>query len=1133
MTKKSFYPVFYDPQNRRWRRFKRIVQPIAIALIVIFTALIASTIVNPGLPNLGLSPVRSILAQHHFLPGLHKTLNVNRQPEISQISNLNKHPAKSTFTGVNQVRLKSSYQSELIGFYVNWDDNSFTSLKQNISRLDKLMPEWLHLKAADGSILIDDEIKQKRAIDFIQQNRPELPIIPLINNYDDSTQSWNGAKLTQMLANPKARHNLIAKLLVYVRSNNFAGISIDFENIPANNQAMLTTFMQEIYTQFHPLGLEVSESVPLDDPGFNYRALANFNDYMILMAYDEHDSTSESGPIASQSWYAEKLQRRFAELPANKYVIAIGNYGYDWEENSSSGKELSFQEALQTAKDSEGKIALDSASLNPTFDYYDEKDKLHHVWFLDAITAFNELIQGQRDLARGFALWRMGGEDPSIWQIFERRNQLDASTAQMLRKVGYGYDIDYEGEGEVLKVTATPRDGSRNINYDRKSGLITAERLISYPSPYTITRWGGGNKKKIALTFDDGPDPRFTPAVLDILQHYNVKATFFTIGMNGSIHPDLLQRIVNEGHEIGSHTFTHPNISMTSEEQLEIELNATERLFESKLGLRTVLFRPPYAEDVEPETPDQVEPLLFTGKLGYYTIGMQIDPNDWRNPGVDKIVKETIAQAVSGQGNVVLLHDSGGDRSQTIAALPKIIEGLRSKGFQLVTVSDLIGLSRNSVMPPTPKNEEMIADVDGAGFLLIDWLSLFTYYLFLVGIALSIMRLLFIATLAVYEWFIRRRVKYSSEYMPSVSVIVPAFNEEKVICKTISHLLASDYPNFNVIVVDDDSRDRTYELVVEAFGNEPRVLVFTKPNGGKAQALNYGIYQTDAEIIVALDADTILRPNAISNLVPHFVDPQVGAIAGNAKVGNRLNLLTNWQALEYITSQNLERRAFGLLNCISVVPGAIGAWRRQLVVEAGGFPSDTLAEDADLTLTILRMGYKIDYEQNAIALTEAPDTIPAFLKQRFRWMYGTLQAAWKHRDTLFRRRYGALGMFAIPNVFVFQIGFPLVSPLMDLVLLMSIAWTIWQQHQHPAGTATEGQQQIILYYLLFLTVDFLAASIAFMLERKEDPKLLIWLVFQRFCYRQLMYYVAIKSSITAIKGTIVGWGKLERKATVQ
>jgi cellulose synthase/poly-beta-1,6-N-acetylglucosamine synthase-like glycosyltransferase len=264
-----------------------------------------------------------------------------------------------------------------------------------------------------------------------------------------------------------------------------------------------------------------------------------------------------------------------------------------------------------------------------------------------------------------------------------------------------------------------------------------------------------------------------------------------------------------------------------------------------------------------------------------------------------------------------------------------------------------------------------------------------------------------------------------------VSIIVPSYNEEQVIENTIRSLLCSDYPHFEIIIVDDGSSDRTSDIVNEKFGGEPLVQLFTVANAGKAAALNFGLRRAQGDVIVALDADTQFPPETIRALARRFVDPRIGAVAGNAKVGNRINIVTRWQALEYITSQNMDRRAFASLNCITVVPGAVGAWRRELIEQCGGFSNDTLAEDQDLTLLIRKLGYKIGYEEAAIAWTEAPDGVRTLARQRFRWAYGTLQCLWKHRDALFRPRYGTLGLVGMPNVWIFQVLFPLISPIMD------------------------------------------------------------------------------------------------------
>jgi cellulose synthase/poly-beta-1,6-N-acetylglucosamine synthase-like glycosyltransferase len=396
--------------------------------------------------------------------------------------------------------------------------------------------------------------------------------------------------------------------------------------------------------------------------------------------------------------------------------------------------------------------------------------------------------------------------------------------------------------------------------------------------------------------------------------------------------------------------------------------------------------------------------------------------------------------------------------------------------------------------------------------------------------------MLIIGLLAFAQWVRarkRERTHAGESYQPMLSVIIPAYNEEAVIVKTIKSLLKSDYSNFEIVVVDDGSPDRTSEVVKENFADEPKVLLLTKSNGGKAEALNYGLRHANGEIIVALDADTVFPPHAIAALAHRFYDPQIGAIAGNAKVGNRINIITRWQALEYVTSQNLDRRAFASLNCITVVPGAVGAWRHSLLEQVGGFASDTLAEDQDLTIKVRKLGYKIGYEEDAVAWTEAPDTVRTLSKQRFRWSFGTLQCMWKHRDALFRPKYGALGFVAMPNVWIFQVLFPLVSPVMDLMLIWSAFQALLIKLSGQSEYTANNLKQVLFYYALFLAVDWLAAAFAFILEKKDKYRLLWWLLLQRFVYRQVMYYVMVKSVAVAIRGAVVGWGKLERKATVE
>jgi cellulose synthase/poly-beta-1,6-N-acetylglucosamine synthase-like glycosyltransferase/peptidoglycan/xylan/chitin deacetylase (PgdA/CDA1 family)/spore germination protein YaaH len=1031
--------------------------------------------------------------------------------------------------------------SKMLGFYVNWDENSLTSLKQNIDTIDILVPEWLHLSDGDGNITIDNPERIKKTLQVIRENKPDLEIVPLINNFNDETQGWDRDMLKQVLRNETSRRTLITKLLAFVTDLKFSGISIDFEDVPKKEQPNLTLFMQELSAEFHKTGLHVSQNIPLEDESFNATELGKSADFLILMAYDENTAYgSTAGPVASQGWFVKAVAKRFKELPSEKYIIAIGGYGYDWIDDSIQGMDISFGSALQTAQDANATIVMDAVSLNSTYSYYDDENVLHHAWFLDAVTVFNQ-IQASNVLGTpyGYALWRLGSEDPSLWNIVPERDALDANAASSLKRLRYSYDVGYKGDGEVLKVTGTPQEGEREVSYDTVSGLIVNESIVKFPSPYIITRFGGTRDKRVVLTFDDGPNEKYTPPILDILKRYNVPATFFVMGLNASANPDILKRIVAEGNEIGNHTYTHPDISAITKEQFRIEIDATERLFEGLLGRKSLLLRPPYAEDIEPVTPEQVAPLALSSDLGYYTVGINIDPTDWKRPGADVIAQTVIEKRRAGVGNVVLMHDSGGDRSQTIEALPKIIETLQADGYQFVTVSDILGISKDEIMPLIGSQEKGFSYVNKVAFFSLYSFTRFLSFVFVLGIFLGITRILFIGILAVIQYFsVKKKIRALdiARFQPQVVVIIPAFNEEKVVVRTVRAILSSTYKRFHIIVVDDGSTDNTFKVLQEAFGEHSNVDLFTKKNEGKSAALNFGITQTakaDA-ILVTLDADTIFQPNTIEKLIRRFADPGIAAIAGNAKVGNRVNILTKWQALEYITSQNLDRRAFELMNCISVVPGSVGAWRKDVVLEVGGFTNDTLAEDADLTFSILRLGYHIAYEDEALAFTEAPDTVKDFIKQRYRWMFGTMQTAWKHKEVFFRKRYGALGFFAIPNIFVFQVFFTLISPFMDLAIIFSLIWVGWQKYQHPIGyDAYQALHGMLMYYLLFLAVDMTTSFVPFLLERKEQLRLIFLLPLQRFFYRQLMYYVAIKSTAAAIKGTFVRWGKLERKDTSQ
>jgi cellulose synthase/poly-beta-1,6-N-acetylglucosamine synthase-like glycosyltransferase len=352
-------------------------------------------------------------------------------------------------------------------------------------------------------------------------------------------------------------------------------------------------------------------------------------------------------------------------------------------------------------------------------------------------------------------------------------------------------------------------------------------------------------------------------------------------------------------------------------------------------------------------------------------------------------------------------------------------------------------------------------------------------------------------------------------FSPLVTILVPAYNEGKVIERTITSILGAGYQNVEVLVVDDGSTDDTSEVTQRYAEKDPRVRLLQKPNGGKAHAANHGLAHASGEFVIAVDADTLVTAGSIERLVAHFVDPEVTAVCGNVEVGNVNSWLTRFQAIEYVTSQNFDRRAFALLNCVSVVPGALGAWRRDKVLAVGGYSSDTLTEDADLTLTVLQAGGRIVYEPRAIGRTEAPEKVEDLLKQRFRWTYGTYQCLYKHRKVFF---HGTLGWIGLPNMVVFQVLFAAISPIGDLVMVLSLIRGDFEAFA--AG------------YVAFLLMDVCGSLLAFVLDGK--PVRWLWmLLIQRFTYRQMMYWVSLKAMLAAVRGARHGWKKLDRTGTVQ
>ncbi|RBP95969.1 cellulose synthase/poly-beta-1,6-N-acetylglucosamine synthase-like glycosyltransferase [Cytobacillus firmus] len=1084
--------IFLDPAKSRWSLIKRMSAGFTLLIVIIFTFFIESMNTTPKFPELHLD-------QSPSSTDIDPINNAFSEEALaSQIQKINSEADKSEKLNMSQTTQKQ----EVYGFYVNWDKNSKTSFNKNKESITTLVPEWMH---------VTPDLYLKSSIDWSivkEAKKHEIKILPLVNNFIDN--KWDSDVLHRLFTAPGAEDRFIEEMLFYVKINEFEGINIDFEAIKPADKDHFTQFMSKVYKAFHTEGLMVTLDVPPNDESYDYASLAKYADRVIVMLYDQHYSRSTPGPVAQTNWVKENLNQ--ADIPSGKLVAGLGTYGYDWEEDSGKpAADLTFGDIMKLGSEANLNINWSKEAGNPYLRYR-QNGKNHTVWFLDAATFYNQMNLAINHGSSGIAIWRLGSEDPSIWRFLNNPKE-NINPSPVLSTIESHFSALHTGNGEVLKIASQTEKGKRTIEMD-SNGMIKKESYVKYPKPFEVIRHGNSSKKEIVLTFDDGPDPAYTPKILDILKRYKVKGTFFIVGENAMMHPQLVNRIYDEGHEIGNHTFTHPDITSITPSRLRMELNATQRLIQGITGHSTTLFRPPYIADTELSTRKEQLPIMEAQKLGYTMVGQSIDSGDWQGSSADELVDRTLDQL--SEGNVILLHDAGGDRSKTVEALPVIIETLKGRGYTFTTTAGLIGKSDTEIMPFADQ-ENPYSVYDKAVFKVIKSWNTGISILFYSAILLGIFRIIFLVFLS------RKQVKRYKEtqidpgFTPYVSVVIAAYNEEKVICKTLDSILSSDYPDFEILIIDDGSKDHTARAVEEAFADNPRVRLIKKPNGGKSSAVNLGFKEAKGEIVIALDADTLIAENAISLLVSHFKDDQVAAVSGNVKVGNKGNLLTNWQHIEYVTGFNLERRAFAALNCITVVPGAIGAWKKSAVEEAGYFREDTLAEDTDITLALLRNGKKIEFEEKAYAYTEVPEDIKSLAKQRYRWVYGTLQCLWKHRSALFNKKHHSLGYVALPNMWLFQYVYQTISPIADILFIFALF--------------SPKPEKAAIGFVLFYLMDFFASLYAFRLE-KESPKPLISLFLQRILYKQLMTYVVVKSIFSAIKGVTVGWNKLKRKGNV-
>lgn len=863
---------------------------------------------------------------------------------------------------------------------------------------------------------------------------------------------------------------------------------------------------------------------------FNRTLFANADVLYITQDYGTNFETQATIAQSVVSMSKNEQQKVIYELPSVSSQIDSAN-------KKSLRSNFSYGEVQNKLLDKTLERSLNQVNVSAS-------DTLNYQ-VSDAISAFNYIseirsLSGAQALEHlQFAVSDPGFEEYSTWSLLNEPTADSVKNQYSLLEDSYAtLDLKNDGAGQIYTLEAEPKLGKRTLEIDATTGLVTKSTVTDLSEPAHIKR-KGHNKNQIALTFDDGPHPVFTKKVLDVLDRYNVKGTFFVTGDNVTRNPEITREIVKRGHEVENHTYTHPYMSELTPEAAFSQIQATTDIIQQVTSQQVSYFRIPYSHWAYGTTPSDVDFLLSLKKSGLEADEYDIDSKDWELKTSDEIVAKVINDIATNRDTAsqILLHDAHENTEITIEALPRIIEYLQAQDFDIVPVSQLGKFSNplnssSGALLAIRLKQNVQANLVWINTVLII-AAMFRYFWIFSG-----------AWLYVNKNFLRGfflpNQALDDRDKPEVAVLISCYNEEAVIKNTINAVFANTYKNFKLVIVNDGSTDQTAAIVKRLKRKskyKKQMVFYDRKNEGKAKALEYGIRRTKSKWIIFCDADTIFAPDTIEKFVDTTTKyKKLGAVAGKIQVGNAQSFLTRSQVIEYGLSHILIKSSQDASNMITVVPGALGMWNRKALMDAGGFSSDTLAEDADTTMRLISLGYAVKYRSDITARTEAPESFKMLYKQRTRWQLGNLQSLAKHRRGLFRRKYGTLGFLGMP-LFYIEIISALVFPMLFVYTVIGLIgrFTAWEITL-PNNVRFANSPAMLFIGAVLLFTEFSTYLIAIAFENTHGVsrrKLFLTIPYYVTVYKLFMSYSSLVALSRAIRGTLQGWGHLKRTASVE
>jgi peptidoglycan/xylan/chitin deacetylase (PgdA/CDA1 family)/spore germination protein YaaH len=581
--------------------------------------------------------------------------------------------------------------------FVEHDDTGATaSLERHVANVDVVVPDWFDTPADGCQPVEAEDAKTRRVL-----RRADALILPRLTLPADGS---NEGRTSRFLHDADRRACFVKALVGRVGELGNDGVDVRFEPRSGEDGEALFLLLGELRVALHAHWLRLTVDVPLESGTSILDRLGPLTDAVLLDAYDQHSPETAPGPLAARDWFGDSLDRALAHLPIDRVAVIMGGGGIDWTTaNGHDGAtRLPFSSVMEQSHGATAAPTFETRVENGHVTYREPTGTAHDVWFQDALATWNQVLAVHKRHVRRIGLSKLGSEDETVWTFLGA--DAPPRTALALNKVLPLSSIHALHVGEGYSLRSAPESGERRFALSN-GGQVTRGRYTKLPTGYVVDGIIGGSRQ-VALTFDDGPSKANTGAILDILKEYAVPATFFVAGRQVLKSPEIFQREQREGHLLGNHSWNHPEFDPLTPNEARLQFESTGAAIESLGGVHLRVLRPPYRVSLDPQSPTDSVVLATALAAGYVFVGANADSLDWQGEPPDVLIERIVSNVELGRGRILLFHDGGNARPNTVEAVRRIVPELRQRGYEFVPLDRLLGKSRVDLEPKVSRRPQ-------------------------------------------------------------------------------------------------------------------------------------------------------------------------------------------------------------------------------------------------------------------------------------------------------------------------------------------------------------------------------------------------------------------------------------------